>query len=156
MKPAGWPSLYQPRCCPMYVAIKAPAMPRRMVRINPPGSLPGMSNLAMAPTTKPTTIVHKRCIRPPLKRFYRISLCSKAIPDHCVRVAFFCATVFCIIFMGFSPLSKALRPPSFPLPLTVFRPGFDGMTRLTPERPDDPWSYSHILRNQFSLAFFST
>jgi hypothetical protein len=115
-----------------------------------------MSNLATAPTTKPTTIVHTRFMRPPLKGFYWISLCSKASPDCYVQAAISCAALFCILFMSFSPLSKALRRPSFPLPLIIFRPGFHGLTQLTPERPDDPWSYFYILRNQFSLAFFST
>src|SRR5690242_16607951 len=37
----------------------APAMPRSVVTMNPPGSFPGVSSLAMIPTTTPNTIHDK-------------------------------------------------------------------------------------------------
>src|SRR5262245_63535246 len=35
---------------------RAPAMPRRIVTMNPPGSLPGVTSFAMIPTISPKTI----------------------------------------------------------------------------------------------------
>ena len=57
MKPAGCPGSYQPMARPRNPATNAPAMPSRIVIKQPPGSRPGISNFAIAPTTKPITSV---------------------------------------------------------------------------------------------------
>src|SRR5262249_33435685 len=48
-----------PSCAPMNPPTIAPMMPRAMVTMIPPGTLPGMRNLAMAPATRPNT-AHNR------------------------------------------------------------------------------------------------
>ena len=53
MKPAGRPGSYQPMARPRNPATNAPAMPSRIVIKQPPGSRPGISSFAIAPTTKP-------------------------------------------------------------------------------------------------------
>src|ERR1043166_2273132 len=42
---------------PIQVPTNAPAIPSRIVTMQPPGSFPGISNFAIAPTTRPTRIV---------------------------------------------------------------------------------------------------
>src|SRR5581483_10186942 len=42
---------------PIQVPTSAPAMPSRIVTMQPPGSLPGISNLAMAPMTRPARMI---------------------------------------------------------------------------------------------------
>src|SRR5277367_4132470 len=46
---------------PIHVPRKEPAMPMSIVIQMPPGSLPGMMNLAIAPTTRPMRAVQSRC-----------------------------------------------------------------------------------------------
>jgi hypothetical protein len=41
---------------------RAPAIPRRIVMMHPPGSLPGMRSLAIIPATNPTKIQLRRFI----------------------------------------------------------------------------------------------
>lgn len=53
MNPADCPSWYQPTARPIQPARSAPAMPSSMVMMIPPGSFPGIINLAIAPTIKP-------------------------------------------------------------------------------------------------------
>src|SRR5262249_36303814 len=48
-----------PSCVPMNPPTTAPTMPRAMVRMIPPGILPGMRNLAIAPAIRPNT-AHNR------------------------------------------------------------------------------------------------
>ena len=55
-KPAPSFGPYQPSARPMKPPITAPAMPSSIVTMNPPGSRPGISSLAIAPTIKPKTI----------------------------------------------------------------------------------------------------
>src|ERR1043166_2511217 len=45
-----------------------PATPISMVTMIPPGSLPGITNFATAPTTKPIKSSHIRCIASPCRR----------------------------------------------------------------------------------------
>src|SRR5947207_1432022 len=47
---------YHPATRPRYPPMRAPAMPSRIVTMNPPGSRPGMSSFAMTPTISPKTI----------------------------------------------------------------------------------------------------
>src|SRR5215831_229459 len=63
MKPAFCPSAYQPTARPMQPAMNEPATPSNIVTMMPPGSLPGMINLASAPTIKPTMSIHRTCMR---------------------------------------------------------------------------------------------
>src|SRR5690606_33270912 len=51
------PASYHPMDWPSTPAIQAPAIPKRMVMMNPPGSRPGIRSLAISPTTKPIMIV---------------------------------------------------------------------------------------------------
>src|SRR4029077_18104917 len=44
---------------PIQVPTNAPAMPRRIVMIQPPGSFPGINNFGMAPTTRPISGTHR-------------------------------------------------------------------------------------------------
>jgi hypothetical protein len=62
IKPAESPSRYHPIDRPSQVAISDPAMPMSIVAINPPGSLPGVRNLATAPTTSPINTTQSQCI----------------------------------------------------------------------------------------------
>src|SRR5918995_3937678 len=65
MIPGPSPGLaYQPRARPRKPASRAPATPISMVTKNPPGSLPGIRNLAIAPTTNPMIKVHRIHIVP--------------------------------------------------------------------------------------------
>src|SRR4051794_11664780 len=58
ISPAPSPAWYHPIACPRKVATKAPAIPSRVVRTKPEGSLgPGCSSFAMTPATKPMMIV---------------------------------------------------------------------------------------------------
>ena len=50
---ADWPGWYQPSAWPSQVATNEPMMPRIAVMMKPPGSLPGIRNFAMMPTTRP-------------------------------------------------------------------------------------------------------
>src|SRR6476661_8271926 len=60
MMPALCPWPYQPSAPPSRLATSAPATPRPIVIKIPPGSLPGMMNLASAPATSPMTAVQIR------------------------------------------------------------------------------------------------
>jgi hypothetical protein len=53
MIPAPWPDLYRPSARPISVPTNDPAMPSRIVTMMPPGSFPGMTSFAIAPTTSP-------------------------------------------------------------------------------------------------------
>ncbi len=57
MNPAGEPSGYRPMALPTKVATNEPAIPSRIVTINPPGSFPGIKNFATAPMINPITSV---------------------------------------------------------------------------------------------------
>src|SRR5215468_4997445 len=57
MMPGPWSARYQPSEWPSTPAMKEPAMPSRIVTMIPPGSLPGMTSFASAPTTRPIRIV---------------------------------------------------------------------------------------------------
>src|SRR5512138_1095790 len=52
----------------------APAIPIRIVTMNPPGSRPGMRNFAMTPTTRPNRIQARMPIYPPSLRV--VELCN--------------------------------------------------------------------------------
>jgi hypothetical protein len=62
MNPADDPSWYKPMARPIKVATKDPAIPSSIVMIIPPGSLPGIRSLAIAPITSPMINVQMRCI----------------------------------------------------------------------------------------------
>ncbi len=67
MNPAESPGWYQPTSLPSRVESSAPATPSAMVIKKPPGSLPGIRNLAIAPAMKPMMIIHNRfSMYPPL------------------------------------------------------------------------------------------
>lgn len=63
IKPTGSFSPYQPSERPRYPPTIAPPMPKRMVIMKPPGSLPGMRNFATIPTNSPNNI--QPIIKPP-------------------------------------------------------------------------------------------
>src|SRR5208337_2208438 len=60
INPADCPSLYQPNTRPRYPAMNEPASPSNIVTIHPPGSFPGIRNLATAPMIRPINAVHIR------------------------------------------------------------------------------------------------
>ena len=67
-----------PSVLPMKPPITAPTMPMRMVTKMPPGSRPGVSNLAIAPAIRPRTIqamMLKRCPSPP-----RLAAAGRLLP----------------------------------------------------------------------------
>lgn len=57
-----------PEIFPSQPPTKAPAIPRRMVMNQPPGSLPGMMTLARTPATRPNMIHAINPIRSECKR----------------------------------------------------------------------------------------
>jgi len=61
INPAPSPGRYQPRAWPSHVAMKAPTIPRMVVRMKPDGSLgPGWRNFAIKPATNPMIIVQMK------------------------------------------------------------------------------------------------
>src|SRR5262245_53448619 len=56
MKPAASPSRYIPSARPAKPPSTAPAIPSSIVTMIPPGSRPGITSFAMAPTTRPNRI----------------------------------------------------------------------------------------------------
>src|SRR5580765_7341811 len=65
--PTGSPSRYQPAARPRNPPSSAPAMPRRMVTMKPPGSRPGVTSFATTPTARPNTIHPRMAIAPSSK-----------------------------------------------------------------------------------------
>src|SRR5262249_208003 len=66
MKPAPCSGPYQPMACPRYVATKAPAIPRSVVRRKLPGSFSrGASHREMSPAMKPMMMMPMIAMRPP-------------------------------------------------------------------------------------------
>src|ERR1043166_4558036 len=63
MNPADCPGAYIPSTRPSQVATTDPAIPKSIVIMIPPGSLPGMRNLATTPITNPTKATHNHSIK---------------------------------------------------------------------------------------------
>src|SRR5262249_60878650 len=62
--PAAWVGPQKPIARPMKPPSKAPAIPSKTVTMRPPGSRPGVTNLAIIPTTRPKRIHDRIVIRP--------------------------------------------------------------------------------------------
>src|SRR5690242_6715260 len=60
---------------------RAPAIPSNIVTIKPPGSLPGINNLAMMPITRPNTIHERIAIGSSLPFFLRADN-AKEFPSY--------------------------------------------------------------------------
>src|SRR5579862_1894179 len=84
--PADWSGPYHPTARPIHSASKAPPMPISVVMMKPPGSRPGVRNLAIRPTMKPMMILTRKCIISYGFNFLRLKLApaiaaySRAIP----------------------------------------------------------------------------
>src|SRR5947199_5956944 len=71
---------YHPAVRPMKPPINAPAIPSRIVTMNPPGSRPGMTSFAMTPTIRPKTIQPSTPIRH-LRGSRRASRATSSVQD---------------------------------------------------------------------------
>ena len=80
--PAACPGPYRPIARPMSPPTTAPAIPSYIVTMMPPGSRPGITSLASAPTTRPITI-HPITVMasPPAKRTDPASLAPGPRPE---------------------------------------------------------------------------
>src|SRR3954469_25574070 len=80
ISPADCPSWYQPTALPSQVATIDPAMPSRMVTMNPPGSLPGVMSLASAPATEANQYYPKPMhLSPPIAHVEKYALQPAAV-----------------------------------------------------------------------------
>lgn len=100
------------KCEEIQPPTKDPAMPIRVVTTRPPGSLPGSSNLARAPATRPSTIQATIPMRPPT-----LHGTTTAVPSGplLLRRTHRCAPAV--------PVRRAWHPPPWAARAAILRPG---------------------------------